>query len=118
MSASVPMMAQGQFDPAVLKREFPGLAIPGLHYLDSAATAQMPQAVIDALIRFEVEARANIHEGLHHRARVATDLYNQARAQVARFLNAGSPDEVIFTYGTTSGDQSAGLLLRRAAIAR
>ena len=102
MSASVPMTPQRQFDPAVLKREFTGLATPGLHYLDSAATAQMPQAVIDALVRFEVEARANVHEGLHHRARAATDLYNQARAQVAQFLNAGSPDEVIFTYGTTS----------------
>lgn len=102
MSATVPMTAQRPFDPFALKREFPGLAAPGLHYLDNAATAQMPQAVIDALVRFEVEARANIHEGFHRRARAATDLYNQARSQVARFLNASSSDEVIFTYGTTS----------------
>jgi cysteine desulfurase / selenocysteine lyase len=62
----------------------------------------MPQAVIDALVRFEVEARANVHEGLHYRARSATGRYSQARTQVARFLNARSADEAIFTYGTTS----------------
>jgi selenocysteine lyase/cysteine desulfurase len=56
MSATVPMTNQRPFDPLALKREFPGLAA-GLYYLDNAATAQMPQAVIDALIRFEVEAR-------------------------------------------------------------
>ncbi len=102
MPDSVSMVTQTPFDPLSLKREFPGLAAPELHYFDSAATAQMPQAVIDAMIRFEIDARANIHEGLHHRARAATDLYNQARGQVARFLNASSSDEVIFTYGTTS----------------
>ena len=90
------------FDAAALKREFPGLAAPGLHYLDSAATAQMPEVVFDALRRFEVEARANVHEGLHARARAATDAYNQARGRVARFLGAASEDEVIFTYGATS----------------
>ena len=90
------------FDAAALKREFPGLAAPGLHYLDSAATAQMPEVVLDALRRFEVEARANVHEGLHARARAATDAYNQARVRVARFLGAGSEDEVVFTYGATS----------------
>ena len=102
MPDSVSTVVQTPFDPLSLKREFPGLAAPELHYLDSAATAQMPQAVIDALVRFEIEARANVHEGLHHRARAATDLYNHARGQVAQFLNATSPDEVIFTYGTTS----------------
>ena len=90
------------FDAAALKREFPGLAVPGLHYLDSAATAQMPQVVLDALRRFEIEARANVHEGLHARARGATEAYNQARARVARFLGAASQDEVVFTYGATS----------------
>jgi cysteine desulfurase/selenocysteine lyase len=62
----------------------------------------MPQVVLDALYRFEIEARANVHEGLHRRARAATDAYNRARASVARFLNAQSPEEVVFTYGTTS----------------
>lgn len=91
-----------RFDAAAIKREFPGLSAAGLHYLDSAATAQMPQPVLDALRRFEIEARANVHEGLHSRARAATDAYNHARAQVARFLQAASDEEVVFTYGATS----------------
>jgi cysteine desulfurase/selenocysteine lyase len=90
------------FDAAGLKGEFPGLADPRLHYLDNAATAQMPEVVLDALRSFEVTARANVHEGMHRRARAATDAYDQARARVARFLNAGSQHEVVFTYGTTS----------------
>jgi cysteine desulfurase/selenocysteine lyase len=90
------------FDAARLKQEIPGLADKRLHYLDNAATAQMPEAVLEALRRFEVEARANVHEGLHARARAATEAYHEARARVARFLGAKSDQEVIFTYGTTS----------------
>ena len=90
------------FDAAGFKGGFPGLADPRLHYLDNAATAQMPEVVFDALRRFEVEARANVHEGMHARARAATDAYNQARARVARFLHANSDQEVVFAYGTTS----------------
>jgi cysteine desulfurase/selenocysteine lyase len=94
--------ATGSFDAAAVKRQFPGLADPQLHYLDSAVTAQMPEAVLEALRRFEVEARANVHEGMHRRARTATAAYDEARARVARFLNAWSDQEVVFTYGTTS----------------
>jgi cysteine desulfurase/selenocysteine lyase len=94
--------AKPEFDAARLKREFPGLADPRLHYLDSAATAQMPEVVLDGLRRFEVEARANVHEGMHRRARAATEAYNLARARTAHFLNANSEQEVVFTYGTTS----------------
>jgi cysteine desulfurase/selenocysteine lyase len=90
------------FDAAALKRDFPGLADPQLHYLDNAATAQMPEVVLSTLRRFEVEARANVHEGLHRRARAATDAYQDARVRVARFLRASSEREVVFTYGTTS----------------
>lgn len=90
------------FDPATLKRQFPGLADPDLHYLDNAATAQMPEAVLQALRRFEIEARANVHEGAHRRARSATAALHEARSRTARFLHAYSPDEVVFTYGTTS----------------
>lgn len=90
------------FDAAALKQEFSGLADPQLHYLDNAATAQMPNVVLNALRRFEVTARANVHEGMHSRARAATDCYNEARARVARFLRANSDQEVVFTYGTTS----------------
>jgi cysteine desulfurase / selenocysteine lyase len=90
------------FDAAALKREFPSLADPRLHYLDNAATAQMPDAVLSALHRFELEARANVHEGLHRLARAATHAYDEARARVARFVHAYSADEIIFTYGATS----------------
>ena len=73
-----------------------------LHYLDNAATAQMPEDVLRALRRFEIEARANVHEGAHRRARAATTALHEARSRIAMFLNAYSPDEVVFTYGTTS----------------
>jgi cysteine desulfurase / selenocysteine lyase len=110
-------MESASFDAAAVKQQFPGLADPQLHYLDSAATAQMPEAVLDALRRFEVEARANVHEGMHRRARAATDAYDEARARVARFLNAWSDQEVVFTYGTTSSinllAHCFGTLLRR-----
>jgi cysteine desulfurase / selenocysteine lyase len=102
MPVNAPDTTKKTFDAALIKREFPGLRDPRLHYLDSAATAQMPQPVLKALRDFEIRARANVHEGLHSRARAATDAYNRARAQVSRFLNAKSEDEVIFTYGTTS----------------
>ena len=102
MSLSAPNIANKTFDPALIKREFPGLRATNLHYLDSAATAQMPRVVLDALRHFEIHARANVHEGLHSRSRAATDSYNKARAQVARFLHAKSEDEVVFTYGATS----------------
>ena len=96
------MKASRPFDAAALKRDFPSLADPSLHYLDSAATAQMPEVVLEALRRFELQARANVHEGLHRLARAATDAYNEARARVARFLHANSAEEVVFTYGATS----------------
>lgn len=90
------------FDAAAIKREFPGLSDPGLHYLDNAATAQMPEVVLGTLRRFEVEARANVHEGVHRLGRAATAAYDEARNRVARFLHAYSAEEIIFTYGATS----------------
>lgn len=94
--------ASTEFDAAALKRQFPGLADRTLHYLDNAATAQMPTAVLEAMRRFEIDARANVYEGAHRRARAATALLIQARRRAAKFLNAASPDEVVFTYGATS----------------
>ena len=91
-----------RFDAAAIKREFPGLMDSRLHYLDNAATAQMPEVVLGAMRRFELEARANVHEGAHRRGRAATAAYDEARGCAARFLNASSIDEIVFTYGTTS----------------
>ena len=103
----VRMTASGQppstFDAATFRQAFPGLADPHLHYLDNAATAQMPRIVFDALERFEIEARANVYGGVHRRARAASAAYENARAATARYLNATTADEIVFTYGTTSG---------------
>jgi cysteine desulfurase/selenocysteine lyase len=89
-------------DPAAIRRQFPVLARPGLTYLDSAATAQMPEIVIDALRYFGTNLRANVYGGVYALAREALGEYEGARADVARFLSAASPQEVIFTYGATS----------------
>ncbi len=99
---TAPPLRSPAFDPAHLKRQFPGLAAPDLHYLDNAATAQMPEDVLQAMRRFEIDARANVHESAHRRARSATAALHEARSRAARFLHAYSPDEVVFTYGTTS----------------
>jgi cysteine desulfurase / selenocysteine lyase len=72
-----------------------------LVYLDSAATAQKPRAVIDALTRFYERDNANVHRGLHALSNRATEAYEGARARVARFVNAADPAEIVFTRGTT-----------------
>ncbi|HUZ75393.1 MAG TPA: cysteine desulfurase [Stellaceae bacterium] len=89
-------------DPATIRQQFPVLARAGLHYLDSAATAQMPGSVIDALHRFGTTMRANVYGGVYKLAREALVEYENARADVARFIGAASPREVVFTSGTTS----------------
>jgi len=72
-----------------------------LVYLDSAATAQKPRAVIDALVRYYERDNSNVHRGLHALSMRATDAYEGARARVAKFIHAADPAEVIFTRGTT-----------------
>jgi cysteine desulfurase/selenocysteine lyase len=94
------------FDPEQLRAEFPILGTkPGgvaLHYLDNAATAQIPVAVIDAVLRHETASRANVTRGVHALAERATEAYEGAREVLARFLNAAQPDEIAFTQGTTA----------------
>ena len=90
------------FDAFEFKRQFPSLADENLRYLDNAATAQMPAAVLETLRQFELESRANVHGGAHRLARAAIAAYDEARCRTARFLNAYSADEIIFTYGATS----------------
>ena len=88
-----------------LRQAFPILAqrIYGkpLVYLDSAATSQKPQAVIDAMSRFFLEENANVHRGVHYLSLRATEAYEQARAKVQRFLNAAHAEEIVFVRGTT-----------------
>ncbi|KOY86065.1 cysteine sulfinate desulfinase [bacterium 336/3] len=74
-----------------------------LVYLDNAATSQKPQSVINALTAYYEGYNANIHRGAHYLAAKATDIYEQTRHKIAQFLNAPSPDEIIFVRGTTEG---------------
>ncbi len=81
------------------KNDFPILN-NGLIYLDSAATLQKPQQVITAMKRFYEEENANVHRGIYKLSALATLRYQEAREIVARFIRA-SPDEIVFTKGTT-----------------
>jgi len=85
-----------------VKDHFPIFAAhPDLVYLDSAATSQKPQRVIDRLVRFYAEENANIHRGVYALSAESTAMYDDARSAVARFIGAALPREVIFTRGTT-----------------
>lgn len=84
------------------RADFPLLAgAPGLHYLDSAATAQKPQAVLDALLHYYTHDNANPHRGAYALSARATERYHAARETVARFIGAPDADAVIFVRGTT-----------------
>ena len=73
-----------------------------LVYLDSGATAQKPERVIEAVNRMHREQNANIHRGVHQLSAEATELYEQARERVRSFIGATSREEVIFTAGATA----------------
>jgi len=88
-----------------IRADFPILALrPGgkpLVYLDNAASSQMPQQVIDRLVRYQATQHANIHRAVHTLSEIATAEYEEARRKLARFINAREEREVIFTSGTT-----------------
>lgn len=89
-------------DPLVSVTDFPLLAAnPALHYLDSAATAQKPRSVLDAMRAYYEHDNANPHRGAYDLSARATQRYHDARATVARFFGVPDPDTVIFTRGTT-----------------
>ncbi len=88
--------------PLDILADFP--AIPGgWAYLDTAATAQKPQAVIDAIASAYGETYATVHRGVYQRSADMTLAYEAARQRVARFIGAGSPDQIVFTRGATEG---------------
>ena len=93
------------FDVGLLRADFPILdreiGTAKLIYLDSAATAQKPTVVIEAMNDFYRLSNANIHRGVHTLAEEATAMYEKGREQVANFINAASAREVIFTRNTT-----------------
>jgi len=94
-------------DWAAIRSEFPILQqeVNGhpLVYFDNAATSQKPRAVVDALRKYYERDNANVHRGLHELSNRATDAYESARSKVARYLNAASAEEIVFTRGTTEG---------------
>ncbi|GFZ98067.1 cysteine desulfurase [Elstera cyanobacteriorum] len=75
----------------------------GIAYLDSGASAQKPKSVIEAVSAFYATGYANIHRGVYKLSANATDAYEGVRAQVARFINAASDQEIIFVRGATEG---------------
>ena len=95
------------FDVEKIRQEFPVLkqTIHGkpLVYLDSAATAQKPFAVIDAIRKFHEVDCANIHRGVHELSQRSTAAYEETRSKAKRFLNSRTKNELIFVRGTTEG---------------
>ncbi|HEV2452625.1 MAG TPA: cysteine desulfurase [Verrucomicrobiae bacterium] len=90
-----------------LRKDFPILdqQVHGkpLIYLDNAATSQKPRAVIDALVHYYERDNANVHRGIHELSNRSTAAFEDARARAARFINAKSAEEIVFTRGTTEG---------------
>jgi len=94
-----------QLDSAALRKDFPILErrIGGkpLIYFDNAASSQKPRQVIEAMRDYYYHHHANVHRGAHTLASEATELYEEARRKVARFLNAPSEVSLLFTRNTT-----------------
>ena len=95
------------YDVETIRADFPILSrqVNGkpLVYLDNGASAQKPRVVIDAISQAYSHEYANVHRGLHYLSNLATDNYERVRGIMARFLGAGSEDEIIFNSGTTEG---------------
>ncbi|HEX5211598.1 MAG TPA: cysteine desulfurase [Pseudolabrys sp.] len=100
-----PAVSNGSYDVAKIRADFPALAMQvygkPLVYLDNAASAQKPQAVLDRLRKASTEQYANVHRGLHYLANEATEAYEGARETVRTFLNAGRAEEIVFTRNAT-----------------
>ncbi len=95
----------GSLDVAKVRADFPILSreVHGkpLVYLDSANTSQKPRQVIDVLVRYYEHYNANIHRAVHQLGEEATNAYEEAREKVARFINAPSPENIVFTRNAT-----------------
>ena len=97
--------ALSPLDVEAVRRDFPALHQQvndrPLVYLDSGASSQKPEQVIEALNHYERHDHSNVHRGVHTLSQRATDAYEGSRAKVQKFINAGSVKEVVFTRGTT-----------------
>lgn len=93
------------FDINKIRDDFPILSRKvydrPLVYLDNAATTQKPRAVVEAITQEYYNVNANVHRGVHYLSQQATDLHEEAREKVRRFINARSTSEIVFTRGTT-----------------
>jgi cysteine desulfurase/selenocysteine lyase len=100
-----PAVSNGSYDVDRVREDFPilGMQVYGkpLVYLDNAASAQKPKAVLDRLTQAYTSEYANVHRGLHYLANAATEAYEGARDKVAAFVNAGRREEIVFTRGAT-----------------
>ena len=94
------------FDVEKVRRDFPILGVrvydKPLVYLDSGATAQKPECVIETVDRLHRESNANIHRGVHFLSEEATEMYEAARARIAEYIGAEAREEVVFTAGATA----------------
>jgi cysteine desulfurase/selenocysteine lyase len=100
-----PAVANGAYDLSRIREDFPILAMQvygkPLVYLDNAASAQKPKAVLDRIERAYTSEYANVHRGLHYLANAATEGYEGARETVRGFLNARRSEEIVFTRNAT-----------------
>jgi len=100
-----PAVSNGAYDVNRIRADFPALAVKPygkpLVYLDNAASAQKPRAVLDRLERAYTSEYSNVHRGLHYLANAATEAYEAAREKVRAFLNAERAQEIIFTRNAT-----------------
>ena len=100
-----PAVSNGSYDVNRVRQDFPILSMQvhgkKLVYLDNAASAQKPNAVLDRLTQAYTSEYANVHRGLHYLANATTEAYEGARDKIAKFLNAERREEVIFTRGAT-----------------
>jgi cysteine desulfurase/selenocysteine lyase len=100
-----PAVSNGSYDVTRIREDFPILAMQvygkPLVYLDNAASAQKPKAVLDRLHQAYTAEYANVHRGLHYLANTATEAYEDAREKVRGFLNAARKEEIIFTRNAT-----------------
>ena len=102
---AMPAPSAASLDVARIRADFPALSrtVHGkpLVYLDNANTAQRPRPVVDAVVSYYTEHNANVSRAVHALGAEATELYEDARDKLARWIHAGSRDEVVFTSGTT-----------------
>jgi cysteine desulfurase / selenocysteine lyase len=105
MNIRHPAVTNGAYDVARVREDFPILALrvhgKPLIYLDNAASAQKPKAVLDRIQKAYTSEYANVHRGLHYLANAATEAYEGAREKVRAFINAARPEEIVFTRNAT-----------------